>query len=189
MRITAGTHKGRAIFAPEGADIRPTADKVRQAVFNMLGSCGLPDNETLALDIFCGTGALGLEALSRGAARALFIDKGENAIAACRRNIKTMGLESRASVIAADATRLASPPFGTPPARLAFVDPPYRQGLVPVTLTLLAERGWLAPGALCVAEMEKEAQTTAPPGFTRLDTRHYGVTQIAFYRFDGEGGG
>lgn len=184
MRITGGTHRSRILSAPEGRDIRPTSDKVRQAVFNMLASRGLPDENTVALDAFCGTGALGLEALSRGARRAVFMDNSAASAAACRANIKALGLEGRAELLTCDATQPGVKPAALPEARLVFLDPPYRDDVITEALAALAAGGWLAPGALCVAEQGQGTAASMPPGFALLDTRRYGETQIALCRYE-----
>lgn len=147
-RIIAGAWKGRKLMAPAGADTRPTSARARQAVFDILAHvpwCEL--RGARVLDVFAGTGAYGLEALSRGAAEAVFFETSAPALAALRANIAACGAAAR--VVAGDV--LLAPP-GTP-HDLVFLDPPYGQGLVPKALTALQARGWLAPGAVIVAEL------------------------------------
>jgi 16S rRNA (guanine966-N2)-methyltransferase len=154
MRIIAGQWRGRALAAPPGDTTRPTADRVRQALFDMLAHAPWASHDTLVgatvLDAFAGTGALGLEALSRGAAHAHFIERDRPALAALRANIAT--LAAPATIHPGDAT---APPPGRP-CTLVFLDPPYAQGLVDRALAALDAVGWLAPGALIVAETGRE---------------------------------
>ena len=135
------------------------------------------------LDAFCGTGALGLEALSRGAATAFFLDANPRSLALCRRNIEALGEEAAAKLLKADATR---PPAAATACSLIFLDPPYGRGLAGRALEALAARGWLADEALCVIETEAEAPEALPGGFVRLDERRYGLTKILFCRYQAE---
>lgn len=188
MRITGGDFRGRKIGAPEGRAVRPTSDKVRQAVFNMLLKYGLPADAAV-LDAFCGTGALGLEALSRGASSCVFIDSSRESLAACRANIESLGAGGRSLVLQRDAVKPgARREVDGVPAGLVFLDPPYRQGLAVPALAALAAGGWMAPSALCVAECEKGAPCAVagglPPGFSLLDSRSYGDTQVLTARYD-----
>ena len=154
MRIVAGLWRGRGLAAPKGDSTRPTADRVRQALFDMLLHAPWAGREAVVgatvLDAFAGTGALGLEALSRGAAHGHFLERDRAALAALRANIAA--LKAPATVHAADATR---PPPGTP-CSLVFLDPPYGQGVIERALPALAQAGWLAAGALVVAETARE---------------------------------
>jgi 16S rRNA (guanine966-N2)-methyltransferase len=173
MRITAGAWRGRNLLPPADKSIRPTSDKVRQALFNMLTSRdALAD--AVALDICCGTGALGLEALSRGAAHCVFIDRDRGSLDLCRKNAVQCGAGDTASFLFADAAKL---PAAKVTATLAFIDPPYRQNLVPAILQGLAAQDWLADDAIIVAETERGA---VPLGddFTLLQSRDYGDTTI-----------
>lgn len=183
MRITSGLFRSRKLFLPEGRDIRPTSDKVRQAVFNKLLSYGLPDEDTVVIDAFCGTGALGLEALSRGAAHCVFIDKARDSVALCKKNIDALGVKDKATILTADTAKIGPRPATIKPAQLVFLDPPYRQDLVPQALRALAQNGWLAPRSLCIAETESEAPDAAADSFDLLDRRPYGQTEIRFYRW------
>ena len=190
MRIVAGRHRGRRLHAPAGRDTRPTTDRTREAIFNILAhggwgaDGGSPVEGAVVLDVFCGTGALGLEALSRGARRALFLDTGRAALEAVRANVAELGEEARATVLRADATR---PPAAREAATLAFLDPPYGQDLAPRALTALARAGWLAPGAVIVVEEAASAAVVPPDGVTLLEERRYGDTQVLFFRHEGTG--
>jgi 16S rRNA (guanine966-N2)-methyltransferase len=185
MRIVAGQHRGRPLFAPEGDVVRPTGDRAREALFNILahGRLSAADGPAYAgarvLDAFAGTGALGLEALSRGAAYAVFIEDDRLALAALRRNIAALGEEKRTRIIATDALR---PPRADAPCTLAFLDPPYPQGLAGAALDALHKAGWLAPGALCAVETAAREDLAAPPGFGLLDDRRYGKARLRFLR-------
>jgi 16S rRNA (guanine966-N2)-methyltransferase len=184
MRISGGSLRGRILAAPKGRDVRPTSDKVRQAVFNILLKYGLPEGAQV-LDLCCGTGALGLEALSRGAAFATFIDKSAESLAACHRNIEALGLAAQARALRRDAHRPGPLPPGAAPAELLFLDPPYKLDIIPDALGALAQ-GWLAPGAVCVVECGSGGEAPAPPpGYEALDTRAYGASRILFLRFSG----
>jgi 16S rRNA (guanine966-N2)-methyltransferase len=185
VRIVAGKHRGRKLAAPAGGGVRPTSDRAREALFNILGhgdfaaADGPAWQGVVALDAFAGTGAVGLEALSRGAAEAYFIENRRDPLDALRRNIDALGETARAHVRAADATR---PPPAPKPARLAFLDPPYRSALGPPALVALAASGWLAPGALAVLEIAAKEGFEPPAGFTLLDERRYGAARLVFLR-------
>ena len=184
MRIVAGRHRGRALAPPGDLALRPTADRVREALFNVLvHGLDVELDSATVLDIFAGTGALGLEALSRGAAQALFVEIAHPSLALIRDNVATLGEESRAQILRRDATRLGAPPAGITPARLAFLDPPYGENLAPLALAAAAERGWLAPGAVCVVETRRDEDFAAPEGFTMRDERTYGGTRLYFLQW------
>jgi 16S rRNA (guanine966-N2)-methyltransferase len=184
MRIVAGRHRGRAIAAPEGADVRPTADRARQAVFDLLTHHPETAGKLLAgaevLDAFAGTGAMGLEALSRGAARATFLDNATRAVACIRANAKALGEAGRARALIADATR---PPAPEAPVTLAFLDPPYGSGLAEAALEALAQKGWFAPGAVIVVETEAREDLHPPRGFAAFDQRRHGHARFVFLRY------
>ena len=187
MRIVAGRHRGRALQAPEGLEVRPTSDRARQGLFNILEHGGFSSDGTsplvdaVVLDAFAGTGALGLEALSRGAARLTCMDSDPRAVAAIRTNVATLGERARVTLHQADATR--PPPGPATPCGLVFLDPPYRSGLAAPALAALAERGWIADGALCIVEIEVKEDFAPPERFTTLDERRYGKAQLIFLRF------
>ncbi|MBV9374914.1 MAG: 16S rRNA (guanine(966)-N(2))-methyltransferase RsmD [Alphaproteobacteria bacterium] len=184
MRIVGGRHRGRRLLAPPGATVRPTSDRAREALFNIL-SHGRPAAEGIAvggaaaLDAFAGTGALGLEALSRGAAEAVFIEQDREALAILRRNIATLGEEVRSRVVPGDATR---PPHAPSACGLVFLDPPYRSGLAAAALGALEAAGWLTPAALAVVELAAREELVPPAGFILLDERVYGAGRLAFLR-------
>lgn len=188
MRIVSGRFKSRALLSPSGKATRPTSDRARQAVFNILEHASwrpfiLPEN-AYVLDIFAGTGALGLEALSRGAADSIFIENDRAALAACQGNIDSFGVAAETRVLKMDATRLPPRPAGAAPRNLVFLDPPYGRGLGEKALTQLAAKGWLAPQAVCVLEMSKKEPENIPQGFTLADTRTYGIAEVWFLIFD-----
>jgi 16S rRNA (guanine966-N2)-methyltransferase len=187
MRIVGGRHRGRRLFAPPGDSVRPTSDRAREALFNILlhgnfavrGSpfAGLP-----VIDAFAGTGALGLEALSRGASEAAFIENGRDALAALRRNIDMLGEDDRARIVRGDATR---PPLAPFQGAVVFLDPPYGSGLAGPALVALAAARWLSPNALAVIEISAEEVFDPPEGFGLVDTRVYGAARLAFLRRTG----
>jgi 16S rRNA (guanine966-N2)-methyltransferase len=184
LRIVGGSHRGRRLIAPLGDAVRPTSDRAREATFNILShggfaTSGLPFADRPVLDAFAGTGAFGLEALSRGASAAVFVENGREALAALRRNIAVLGEEDRAHVVAADATR---PPRAALACALAFLDPPYRSGSAAPALTALAAAGWLAAEALAVIEIAASEEFPLPAGFARVDERVYGAARLVFLR-------
>ncbi|ASG21349.1 16S rRNA (guanine(966)-N(2))-methyltransferase RsmD [Nitrospirillum viridazoti] len=185
MRIVGGRHRGRTLAAPGGRDVRPTSDRTRQALFNILehGDFFADEGPTLegrvVLDAFCGTGALGLEALSRGAEAALFLDVSRASLDLARTNAATLKETGRCHFIQGDATKA---PIARQAAGLAFLDPPYGQGLAPRALESLVVGGWLALEALCVVEIGGDDPFEAPPGFETLDERRYGDTRVLFLK-------
>ena len=188
MRVVAGRHRGRRLRVPPGEDIRPTADRVREAIFNKLAHAGWGPGGASAvpgaavLDAFCGSGALGLEALSRGAAHAVFMDTDRTALTAARDNAAALGEQARADVLSCDATK---PSTAKSPCTLVFMDPPYRSGATPRALTALAGRGWIQAGALCIVETAaKDAAPDVPPDFIRLDERSHGAARVTFLRYE-----
>lgn len=183
MRIVGGALRGRALAAPRSQAIRPTTDRLRESVFDILAH-GFDDPITGAavIDLFAGTGALGLEALSRGAARALFVDDGTEARALLRANIETLGLGGVTRIFRRDATKLGLAPPGEI-FSLAFLDPPYGKGLAEPALRALIEGGWLADNALVVIEEAANASIELPSSLKQEDARRYGDTQFVFARF------
>lgn len=179
MRIVAGEFRGRRLAAlgkgDAGAHLRPTTDRVREALFNMLagGRFGAPFDGTRVMDLFAGTGALGLEALSRGAAHVTLVENGRTGQKLIRENLSLLGCADRVRLIGTDATRL---PVAEAPCDLVLLDPPYGKGLGARALASAAAQGWLAPGALVV--WEENAPQPAPEGFAPLDTRRYGDTTV-----------
>ena len=186
MRIVSGEFRGRALAAPEGSATRPTSDRARQAIFNILehAAWGPELREARVIDLFAGSGALGFEALSRGAAFCLFVETDEEARGAIRENADALGLFGRTRVHRRDATNLGVKPGadGTP-FSIAFLDPPYGKGLGETALARLAEGGWLAPGAVAVFERGVSEPDFAVPGFEALDVRDYGAARVHFLRF------
>lgn len=177
MRLTGGAHRGRILAGPGPGDesIRPTADKVRQAVFNILNARGLVA-DALVLDAFCGTGAMGIEALSRGAARAVFFDASRKAADLCRKNLAAIGIEDKAQVFHKDVTNPGRSADGFS-ADLVFLDPPYRKGLAPRAFAALREKGWIADRAHIVVESAAEEDVDLP-GVEILVEKRYGDTRV-----------
>jgi len=188
MRIVAGRHRGRSLKTPSDLAVRPTADRTREALFNILMSGKLSEegNRRLpgarVLDAFAGTGALGLEALSRGAAHAVFMENYAPAIEICRANIANLGEGQRAELLACDVLHPRPAPA---PCDLVFLDPPYSQGLAEKALAALLRTGWIAPGALLCVEMMKNEPFDMPDGFSELDARTYGKAKLVFLRYEG----
>src|SRR5258708_6859915 len=182
MRIVGGRVGGRRLAARKSQSIRPTSDRLRESLFNILAH-GFDDAVTGArvLDLFAGTGALGLEALSRGAAFALFVDDGAEARALIRENVATLGLGGVTKIFRRDATRLG-PVQGLEPFSLAFLDPPYGRGLAEASLMSARMGGWLAAGALIVVEEAADAAFKPPEGFSELERRRYDDTELTFLR-------
>jgi 16S rRNA (guanine966-N2)-methyltransferase len=181
MRIVAGRFRGTPLAAPPPGDrtIRPTADRVRESLFNLLAHHpGAPIPGARVLDLFAGTGALGLEALSRGAAGAVFVERSPKAAALIEANLARLRLGPEARLLRRDATRLGANPGA--PATLAFLDPPYGRGLGERALAAALAGGWLAPRAFIV--WEESAAILPPPGLTLVQTRRYGDTMISLFR-------
>jgi 16S rRNA (guanine966-N2)-methyltransferase len=186
VRIVSGSFRGKTLAAPAGEATRPTSDRARQAIFNILEhaawSPGLRD--VRVIDLFAGSGALGFEALSRGAAFCLFVETDEAARGAIRENVEAMGLFGATRVHRRDATDLGVRPGADGPAfDLAFLDPPYAKGLGEVALGKLATGGWLAPGAIIVFERGAAEPDLDIAGFEPLDIRDYGAARVWFLRF------
>ncbi len=182
MRIVGGRLRGRALAAPKSQAIRPTADRLRESVFNILAHAyGDPVAGARVLDLFAGTGALGLEALSRGAALAVFIDDAAEARGLIRENVAALGLGGVTRIFRRDATRLGDAhPVGAFP--LVFLDPPYGRGLAEAALVSARAGGWLAPGALIVVEDAADPGFKPPEGFEELERRRYDDTEVIFLR-------
>lgn len=185
MRIVGGRLGGRPLKGPRGQDIRPTSDRLRETIFNVLAH---RHREALdggrVLDLFAGTGALALEAISRGAGFAVLVDQGFEARGLIRDNIETLGVGGEAKLLKRDATRLGTvAPFE--PFSLVFCDPPYGQGLVPRALSSALTGGWLVPGAIIVAEESGDTPPELPAALQVLDQRDIGGSAIVFARFAG----
>jgi 16S rRNA (guanine966-N2)-methyltransferase len=185
VRIVAGSLNGRSIVTPEGQGTRPTSDRARQAVFNVLehAAWAEPLDGMRVMDLYAGSGALGFEAISRGAAFALFVETDEEARGAIRENADAYGVMGRSRVHRRSAIDLGSRPGSDGEAfDLAFLDPPYRKGLGEQTLARLLEGGWLKPGALVVFERGSDEPEIDTPGYQRLDARNYGAARVLFLR-------
>jgi 16S rRNA (guanine966-N2)-methyltransferase len=182
MRVVGGRLRGRTLAAPNSPAIRPTADRLRESLLNVLvHAYGDPIANARVLDLFAGTGALGIEALSRGAAFALFVDDGAEARALLRENTTTLGLGGASRIFRRDATKLG-PVHPVEPFSLAFLDPPYGKGLAENALASARAGGWFVSDALIVVEEAKKAQFTAPEGFNELERRSYDDTEFIFLR-------
>ena len=182
MRVVGGRLKGRNLASPSSRAIRPTADRLRESLFNILiHAYGDPIEGARVLDLFAGTGALGIEAISRGAKFALFVDNGTEARALLRNNIEALGLGGVTKVFRRDAADLG-PAHPVEPFGLAFLDPPYGKGLAEKALASLRDGGWLVPGAIAVVEEAKAASIVAPEGFEELERRAYDDTEFVVLR-------
>ncbi|MBV9460152.1 MAG: 16S rRNA (guanine(966)-N(2))-methyltransferase RsmD [Bradyrhizobium sp.] len=180
MRVVGGELKGRNIVAPASHDIRPTADRLREAVFNILvHAYDDPFQDARVLDLFAGTGALGIEAISRGAVFTLFVDNGAEARALLRNNVEALALGGVTKVYRRDATDLG-PAHPMEPFSLVFLDPPYGKGLAEKAMASLRGGGWLKSNALLVVEEAKAAGFAAPDGYEELERRVYDDTEFVF---------
>ncbi len=187
MRVVGGRFRGREIIAPKGLDVRPTSDRAREALFNRLAHAGWGRDgantivDAHVLDAFAGSGALGIEALSRGAAHVTFLDRDRAAIAAIERNLRSVDAEEQATVIRGDAL---NPPLVSRSRDLILMDPPYDQDLAAPALDALRRQHWIAPGALIVVEAAAKDAFTPSDRFTQLDSRRYGAARLLFLRAD-----
>jgi 16S rRNA (guanine966-N2)-methyltransferase len=183
MRVVGGRLRGRVLTGPKSQAIRPTADRLRESLFNILvHAYGDPIAQARVLDLFAGTGALGIEALSRGAAFALFVDESAEARALIRENVAALGLGGVTRIFRRDATRLGAV-HPVEPFSLAFADPPYERDLAGAALAAARDGGWLAPDALIVVEETAKSNFAAPEGFSELERRAYDDTELIFCRF------
>lgn len=179
MRIVGGRLRGRALKGPSSQATRPTTDRLRESLFNVLAHAyGDAADGARVLDLFAGTGALGLEAVSRGASFALFVEEAVEARALIRENVEALGLTGATRIFRRDATRLGPCPANEAYS-LVFCDPPYGKGLAEAALTSARDGGWLAPAALLIVE-EKAGAFTAPEGFTVLEQRRYDESELTF---------
>ncbi len=187
MRIIGGKFKGRLIIAPKGMTSRPTTDRTRESLFNILSTRdGFDFDGARVIDLFAGSGALGLEVMSRGGAWCLFVETDATARGAIRDNVETLALFGVTRIHRRSATDLGLKPAGVgPPFTIAFLDPPYGKGLAGPALETMRDGGWLAPGALVVVEQGKAETPAAADGFTEADRRIYGDTQVGIYAFSG----
>lgn len=180
LRIFAGKHRGRKLQVFSDKQVRPTAGRTREAIFNILNHGRFAGEERFldgctVLDLFCGSGALGLEALSHGASHVVFIDISQECLAIAKQNAAHLGESGNITLLRSDS---ANPPTARFPCSLVFIDPPYGSNLMVPALKNLAARGWLKPGAIIVAEMEKKEDIPALDGFARIDERMYGRTRV-----------
>ena len=185
MRIVAGRLKGRAIVAPDGQGTRPTSDRARQAVFNVLehAAWAEPLDGARVIDLYAGSGALGFEAMSRGAAFCLFVETDDEARGTIRENADAYGVMGASRVHRRSATDLGVRPGSDSEGfNIAFLDPPYGKGLGEQTLTRLLEGNWLKPGALVVFERGSGEPDIETPGYERLDARDYGAARVLFLK-------
>ncbi len=182
MRIIAGKHSGRKLAAPAGQTLRPSSDRLRQALFNILqhSKHGVEIDGAIVVDAFAGTGAIGLEALSRGAGHAVFIENERTALELLRKNVALCNESEHADILRADAT---DPPPARVACDLAFLDPPYGRELAPTALSALSQKGWFIDDALCIVELATTEQLVPPSGFVLLDSRTYGAAQIVILRW------
>lgn len=183
MRIVGGRFKGHSLASPAGHATRPTSDRVREAIFNILahGIEGFTLDGARVLDLFAGTGAMGLEAVSRGSRFCQFVDDSAEARGLIRRNADTLGVIGQVKIWRRDATRLG-PCAPQPGFDLVFADPPYGKGLANKALASLVEGGWLMPGAVVVVEEAEGTEIVAPETLLPLSQRNYGETQVRFFR-------
>ncbi len=191
MRIVAGKLKGRAIVAPEGQGTRPTSDRARQAVFNVLehASWAEPLNGARVIDLFAGSGALGFEAMSRGAVFCVFVETDDGARGSIRENADAYGLMGATRVHRRSAIEMGVRPGSDGEAfDIAFIDPPYGKGLGEQSLQKLADGDWLKPGAIVVFERGSDEPEIDTPGYERLDARDYGAARVLFLRFSDPAG-
>jgi 16S rRNA (guanine966-N2)-methyltransferase len=182
MRIDAGSHRGVKLATPQGLDTRPTSDRARQAVFNILAHTYDAIRDAKVLDVFAGSGAMGLEALSRGAERASFIESDRGAAEAIRRNIAACREQARAQLFIADARKPPQVAANWAPCSLVFLDPPYGKDLLLPALMALRGAGWITAAAILVAEMNRKDSLAAPEGFELLEDREYGKARIIVLR-------
>ena len=185
MRIVGGRLRGRTLSAPKTSAIRPTADRLRESLFNILvHGYGDPVTGSRVLDLFAGTGALGLEAISRGAEFCLFVDDGAEARALLRANVETLGLGGITRIFRRDAVTLG-PANPVKPFSLVFLDPPYGKGLAEGALAAARDGGWLVPDALIIVEEARASSFAAPASFSELERRPYDDTEFVFLRWSG----
>ena len=183
MRIVAGTYGGRQLQVPKGRDIRPTSDKVRGAIFNALEARGAVDGARV-LDAFCGTGALGLEALSRGADACTFWDKDKGSLALARANAESLGVVGQCGFQMGDAVKLSGGEHAGE-YDLVFLDPPYRKGLIEIVLQRLVESECLRDGAVCALEMEKGYDPKLDGSFSVQSDKIYGDSRVFIVSYEG----
>lgn len=177
-RIVSGQFRGRRLIVPKGRDIRPTTDRMRERLFSMLTHSRYPDlNGAYVADMFAGTGALGLEALSRGAKHITFVEKAPASVTVLKSNIETLNVANEVKLLQASATSLPAP---HQPCDFIFMDPPYRKGLVEPTLGSILTQSWLAKGGVIICELASDDPLSLPTGFEIIDERTQGQQRILF---------
>ena len=182
MRIVGGRCRGRTLAGPKSQAVRPTGDRLRESLFNILAHAyGDPVTDARVLDLFAGTGALGLEAISRGAAFALFVDDGAEARALIRQNVDTLGVGGVTRIFRRDATKLG-PAHPVEAFSLAFLDPPYGKGLAEKALAAARDGAWLVKDALVIVEEAADAGFKAPDGYEEIERRRYDDSELVFLR-------
>ncbi len=185
MRIVGGRWRGRQLQVPAGREIRPTSERAREAVFDRLENNPIfadhRPQDAMVIDAFAGTGALGLEALSRGARQVWFFETDARALEALNANIEALAAEDQAIALRRDACRPGAAPTA---CGLAFLDPPYGTDLAAPALAALRDGGWLTPGAVAIVESGHHMELPAPDGFETIDTRRYGAAQLTFLRVE-----
>ena len=186
MRIVGGRHRGRQLAVPEGLAVRPTADRTRESLFNILTQGRLAGDKpggavagAHVLDAFAGSGALGLEALSREAAHVTFLEEQSTALTVLKRNVEALAAEGQATILRGDVLHPPRPGPSSAPADLVLMDPPYNQGFAEPALRALSSAGWIAEGALVTVELMKSEPFEPPEGFEPIDERVYGKARIA----------
>jgi 16S rRNA (guanine966-N2)-methyltransferase len=189
MRIVAGAYRGRSLVAPKGHSTRPTADRARQGLFNVLEHApwGRGLGGARVIDLFAGSGALGIEALSRGAAFCVFVERDGAARAAIAANLAALACAERGRILGLDARALGPRPELEAPFDLALLDPPYGADLGEAALAALAAGGWLAQDAVVTMERAAADKAPAAPAFSHLDQRAWGAARVDFLRYDGRG--
>ncbi len=188
MRIVAGKHKGRMLAAPKGSATRPTADRAREAIFNVIahGLNGPGLQGAQVADVFAGTGALGLEALSRGAAHCTFVESDRGAARVLKANICTLGEAVRTTVMCTKAVAIGAPVGGS--LDYVFLDAPYGVGLSEPALAALSGQGWLKDGALAMVEISARETLSLPQGFTLIKEKSLGAARVLFLRYENASG-
>ena len=183
MRIIGGIYRGRTLYSPKNKETRPTSDRTRESIFNILQHgnwCQDVLKEATVLDIFAGTGAMGIESLSQGARHAAFIEQNHSAVSVCQNNINILKETERAIVFKCDAANLIPRPLYLEKRSLVFLDPPYGKHLGAKTLKELMDKDWLKEQAVCILEMSKKKPEILPAGFTLKNERIYGITKVQF---------
>lgn len=186
MRIVGGKNRGRPLQAPKGLSTRPTSDRVRESLFNILSHAPWAKIEDAhGMDVYAGTGALGLEALSRGAASMVFVESLPSTLDICRANIDKLEETAKTTLLKTDAAKLPLRPSHILQRTLIFLDPPYDKNLGAAALKSLVGKNWLEEGALCILEMRKQSPETAPDNFELIDSRTWGDTRVDFLKWTG----